>query len=568
MEELTLNFFGEETKISIPKDLLSLKAKISEKYLLSESDTNEIILYYVNNNQKLYIINGNDFLKFKETKINKLFLDINQNSKLYLDNITEIKNESSGKVQDQQVLNDLLLKYEEFSKEKKEKEIYYYNKTNEIMNEIKKRRAELVKEQHKALSKYYEKDEEYITKIYNLKRKLNLKTTVRIPKAIKKEEEERIKKEELKKLEEIREKNRIKKEENLKKRKEYQEKVQKLIEEDKKKKKIEKFNNMKNTQKNINSRKEFCPHLSLQKMEEEKRKAAYKCKTVAAETARAFISIKKKEKEMLKLSNDILKDKNNENNTVSVFNKVNEILNKTVEDVKIVAKENIINKNDKDNNLKEKENEKKLQIEKIKKITKETVKEINNLTKLIIEQSNNLIENINNPEINDKDRNNIILKSSPFKKENKKPKKEIHFTVTCDGCKIHPIRGNRYKCKVCKDFDFCENCYEKNKESHGHEFKIIEKPKNTQRMGHKKKDYCGRGIVHTGIRCDECGLYPIVGWRFKCSICDDYNLCENCEENFGSKHNHPLLKIFYSLMLKKFDDYYLKFNNYENNKTE
>ena len=121
---------------------------------------------------------------------------------------------------------------------------------------------------------------------------------------------------------------------------------------------------------------------------------------------------------------------------------------------------------------------------------------------------------------------------------------------------------------MCKDFDFCENCYEENKESHGHEFKKIEKPKNMERMEYKKKDCCGRGVVHKGIRCDGCGLHPIVGWRFKCTICDDYNLCENCEENIGSKHNHPLLKIYYSSMLKEFDDYYLKFNNYENNKTE
>ena len=129
---------------------------------------------------------------------------------------------------------------------------------------------------------------------------------------------------------------------------------------------------------------------------------------------------------------------------------------------------------------------------------------------------------------------------------------------------MNPIRGNRYKCKKCLNFDFCQNCYEKDKENHGHEFTKIEKPKNTKRMGHKKKDYCGRGIVHRGVRCEGCGLEPLVGWRFKCSICDDYNLCENCEESIGCKHSHPLIKIYYSSMLKDFDDYYLKLNNYEN----
>ena len=58
----------------------------------------------------------------------------------------------------------------------------------------------------------------------------------------------------------------------------------------------------------------------------------------------------------------------------------------------------------------------------------------------------------------------------------------IHFHVQCDGCKMNPLRGNRYKCKGCPDFDFCESCYQKNNESHAHshEFKLIEKPKNTK----------------------------------------------------------------------------------------
>ena len=66
--------------------------------------------------------------------------------------------------------------------------------------------------------------------------------------------------------------------------------------------------------------------------------------------------------------------------------------------------------------------------------------------------------------------------------------------------------------------------------------------------------------------CDGCGMLPLVGWRYKCSICDDYNLCENCEERIGGKHNHPFIKITYSLMLDKFNENYLKLNTYEPNK--
>ena len=211
-----------------------------------------------------------------------------------------------------------------------------------------------------------------------------------------------------------------------------------------------------------------------------------------------------------------------------------------------------------------KEKEKKEQIDKIMKITRETVNEINNLTKMVITQSNLFIEQINNPEnklnISSDD---IILKSLP--KEIKK-RDIIHVGYICDGCRMRPIRGNRYKCKGCKDFDFCESCYQTKKESHGHEFTKIEKPVNTKRPGHTNTKYCQRGIVHRDIRCDGCGLDPLVGYRFMCTICDDYNLCENCEEEKGIKHNHPFIKVSYPSILKSFNSSYLKMNYYDSQK--
>ena len=37
-----------------------------------------------------------------------------------------------------------------------------------------------------------------------------------------------------------------------------------------------------------------------------------------------------------------------------------------------------------------------------------------------------------------------------------------------------PLIGKRYKRKGFPDFDYCEKYYEKNKETHKHEFKLIE----------------------------------------------------------------------------------------------
>ncbi len=52
----------------------------------------------------------------------------------------------------------------------------------------------------------------------------------------------------------------------------------------------------------------------------------------------------------------------------------------------------------------------------------------------------------------------------------------IHTHVTCDGCGESPIKGRRFKCAVCHDFDFCSKCEELNKDSHQHPFIMIRHP--------------------------------------------------------------------------------------------
>lgn len=48
-------------------------------------------------------------------------------------------------------------------------------------------------------------------------------------------------------------------------------------------------------------------------------------------------------------------------------------------------------------------------------------------------------------------------------------------------------------------------------------------------------------VVHPHIICDGCGANPVAGNRYKCAICNDYDLCEKCEAK--SDHPHPFLKI-------------------------
>ena len=52
---------------------------------------------------------------------------------------------------------------------------------------------------------------------------------------------------------------------------------------------------------------------------------------------------------------------------------------------------------------------------------------------------------------------------------------------------------------------------------------------------------------HKGIKCRKCMAEPIIGIRYQCTECKDYNLCEKCEEenskeNFHNKE-HNFIKI-------------------------
>jgi len=49
-------------------------------------------------------------------------------------------------------------------------------------------------------------------------------------------------------------------------------------------------------------------------------------------------------------------------------------------------------------------------------------------------------------------------------------------------------------------------------------------------------------MEHKGFECDGCGVNPIKGIRFKCSVHPDYDLCEECEAK-GTYSKHPMLKI-------------------------
>ncbi|GBG33843.1 Ubiquitin-conjugating enzyme E2 Z [Hondaea fermentalgiana] len=55
------------------------------------------------------------------------------------------------------------------------------------------------------------------------------------------------------------------------------------------------------------------------------------------------------------------------------------------------------------------------------------------------------------------------------------------------------------------------------------------------------------GVVHHGTACDGCGMKPIVGVRFKCVNCDEYDLCARCESEQQARRAHFALHVFVKL---------------------
>ena len=164
----------------------------------------------------------------------------------------------------------------------------------------------------------------------------------------------------------------------------------------------------------------------------------------------------------------------------------------------------------------------------------------------------------------------------------------IHEGISCDGCGCECIVGNRYKCAVCQNFDYCEKCMKEHASEHDHPFvkiyhpklklatlkvvvdedcptyippvkiakpEICEKPKSDklkskkvklpkQEEEEKKTPETEEKPIHKGITCDGCGISPIVGCRYKCAVCQNFDFCEVCEEKHSEEHQHPFIKIY------------------------
>ncbi|CAE6452883.1 unnamed protein product [Rhizoctonia solani] len=131
--------------------------------------------------------------------------------------------------------------------------------------------------------------------------------------------------------------------------------------------------------------------------------------------------------------------------------------------------------------------------------------------------------------------------------------------AVCDRCDKE-ISGVRYRCTVCNDFDYCAICITVAPLEHGHRFDAIinvttrvYRPMDEWRVtGTNPPPNTYHGGDSWDVRCDICGMYPLVGTRYKCAECPDWDTCQNCLEKASKHHpNHTFIRATDSSVLVK-----------------
>ena len=446
MQKLTLNFFGEEVAINIPKDLTSLRKEISEKFMFSPSDTAEIILTYIKDLGKKIIQTESDFSNFISEKINKINLDISQDSKLYKESLKTLEKENKEKTKKAIKLkapkkNERLLSYRDIEKRPLTTGI------NHLCQKVIEKSKWLAK-------KETEKQFKRLQKFQQLAKKLDIKLTSQESQFIN----------------------------------EYPKFSENIIQQ------IEVWSNIikdltrrltsSMEQKNI----EFKNYISpLKNRIKEKMQIPEKLE-------------KKLEKNSLKIS---------EKNIKKIIEVKNERLfsHRDIEQKPLTNGFNTLCKKliEKSNFLCEKAIEK--QTKRITMFKKKAISmniELNENEKKFFDDYKNFSENI-------------------------KQQIQAWSGVVNDNTKR---LVNSMGMKMAEQKKIINNIKQKI------EIKNNEKLKNVKKNVNEKP-------VHKFVKCDGCGMHPIIGCRFKCTVCDNFDYCENCEKKFcGSHHQHPFLKIY------------------------
>ncbi|PKB97873.1 hypothetical protein RhiirA5_432374, partial [Rhizophagus irregularis] len=108
----------------------------------------------------------------------------------------------------------------------------------------------------------------------------------------------------------------------------------------------------------------------------------------------------------------------------------------------------------------------------------------------------------------------------------------LHYDVRCDCCD-YTIRGMRWKCTSCENYDLCQNCKAKShihNHPDDHMFELVPHSKTSKRAP--------QFALHFGVVCDFCKS-KVRGMRWKCAFCYNYDLCKDCKPKSQNIHDHP-----------------------------
>ena len=499
MKNLTLNFYSEQQVIPLKKELSSLKKSISEHYNLSLSDVDEFEISYTANNIKKTIKTEIDYKTFLHARIPVLNLEIKESSKLYKNSLKDLQK----KKKDDLIKLNLLKTQKEENKKKQENESQELKKKLEKLNnqikDINQQKLDYVKSIKKMMRGTRNKEQGLITKITKLGNEIGapivyyLKEGDELP--VKGENEKE------KKYLELIQRNTecVKVQEQL-----YANPRKNMAGLDKQIKEINKlcFNAIKLSQKKMTELKKEERNLILDIISIQKKIG------LDVELKKPMIKTGFYIPERLHLKTE---EKIEEDNK--------EPLNK---EIKLKSK-NVITLPSDPQKPKTKKLLRKNIRKKITHLKTKTKKKLINTNKKI----DSLIENFEEKKEELTSEEKEFL--SKAKKDNIQAKKEID-----DWLKF-----------ILSHTKELISSYEQRNDMNIEKLKQIEK-----KLGNFKK---GETLIKSGentidesisqdVCCSQC-KENIVGIRYKCVICDDFNFCEKCEDKFKDEHGHPMLKI-------------------------
>nr|XP_037280887.1 ZZ-type zinc finger-containing protein P35G2.11c-like [Rhipicephalus microplus] len=126
------------------------------------------------------------------------------------------------------------------------------------------------------------------------------------------------------------------------------------------------------------------------------------------------------------------------------------------------------------------------------------------------------------------------------------PRGESSRGPPCNSCCRKHLPGVRWQCDVCSDYNLCSDCYASNKHRLDHSFLRFDSPRGTGIKVSPRQQSAqtsSAGARHTGVNCDACGEQGILGTRWKCQLCRNYDLCTVCYNGGRHEQEHAFLRI-------------------------